>query len=160
MKIKGLIAEDFINFKLPSMFIISSVCNWKCCKEANIDVSICQNFSLANKKVLDISPKKLYNMYIKNPITKAIVFGGLEPLDQFEEVLEIIKFFRENGNEDPIIIYTGYNHSEVKNYIKTLKNYNNIIIKFGRYVPNNNPHYDNVLGVNLISDNQYAEKIS
>lgn len=33
-------------------------------------------------------------------------------------------------------------------------------LKFGRYIPNQTPHYDSILGVNLASDNQYAERIS
>ena len=36
----------------------------------------------------------------------------------------------------------------------------NIIIKFGRYIPNQEKHYDDVLGIELASDNQYAEVIS
>ena len=44
--------------------------------------------------------------------------------------------------------------------INILKQYPNIIIKFGRFKPNQKSHYDDVLGVNLISDNQYGEKIS
>ena len=41
-----------------------------------------------------------------------------------------------------------------------LSYFDNIIIKFGRYIPNKQSHYDNILGVNLASDNQYAVKIS
>ena len=41
-----------------------------------------------------------------------------------------------------------------------LYDYKNIIIKYGRYIPNQTPHRDEVLGVNLASDNQYAERIS
>jgi hypothetical protein len=37
--------------------------------------------------------------------------------------------------------------------------YKNVIIKYGRYIPNQTPHYDEVLGVNLASDNQYAERL-
>ena len=44
--------------------------------------------------------------------------------------------------------------------MRLLKQYKNIYIKFGRYVPNQNEHYDEVLGVKLVSDNQYGEKIS
>ena len=42
---------------------------------------------------------------------------------------------------------------------KVFWGFTNIIIKFGRYIPNQKPHYDEVLGVNLASDNQYAERI-
>ena len=41
-----------------------------------------------------------------------------------------------------------------------LKKYKNIIIKFGRYIPNRPKKYDNILGIDLVSDNQYAEVIS
>ena len=36
----------------------------------------------------------------------------------------------------------------------------NIIIKFGRFIPNQEGHYDEVLGINLASKNQFGEKIS
>ena len=41
-----------------------------------------------------------------------------------------------------------------------LKQYDNIIIKFGRFIPNQEKHYDEVLGVELASPNQYARRIS
>ena len=50
--------------------------------------------------------------------------------------------------------------NEILNKVTVLKRFPNIIIKFGRYIPNQQPHYDEVLGVNLASDNQYAERIS
>ena len=49
---------------------------------------------------------------------------------------------------------------EVIKYIKELSVYPNIIVKFGRYVSNQEKHYDDVLGVYLASNNQYAERIS
>ena len=72
----------------------------------------------------------------------------------------LIDFFRANKCMCDFIIYTGYNKEEVKDYIDKLLNYDNIYIKFGRYVPGNQPHYDEVLGVYLASDNQYGEKIN
>lgn len=160
MKLKGIITEDFINYKLPSLFLISSTCNWKCCIEQGRDISLCQNSPLAQQKTLDISPKKIYNMYITNPITEAIVIGGLEPIDQIDEVIEIIDYFRKNGEFSPFVIYTGYYPNEIPNALNRLKNYNHIIIKFGRFIPNSPHRYDNVLGVELASNNQYAEVIS
>lgn len=160
MKIKDVIAEDFVNYKLPSMFIISSVCNWKCCIEQGLDISVCQNQGIAKQKTLDISVEMLYNMFTSNPITEAIVIGGLEPFDQFEDIIEFVAYFREKHCNNPIIIYTGYYPNEVTPEIEQLKNYNNIIIKFGRYVPNRPKRYDDILGIELVSDNQYAEKIS
>ena len=138
MKLKGIIDEDFINYKKPSMFLITSTCDWKCCKEAGVDISICQN----------------------NPITKAIVVGGLEPFDQFEELHNLIHYFRGNNCEDEFVIYTGYYPEEIEGYIYILKMFKNIIIKFGRYIPNSNNKYDEILGVTLVSDNQFAKKIS
>lgn len=160
MKLKDIIAEDFINYKLPSMFLISAFCDWKCCKEQNLDISICQNYSVNFEKTLDISPKVLYNMFTNNPITKAIVIGGLEPILQFDEVIEIIDYFRKNNENSPFVIYTGYYPYEISKEINQLKNYNNIIVKFGRYNPNLPCKFDEVLGVNLVSNNQFAEQIN
>ena len=43
--------------------------------------------------------------YLKNDLTSAIVFAGLEWLDQFLELLECIEAFREKTLND-IVIYT------------------------------------------------------
>lgn len=160
MKVKAIIAEDFINYKYPSMFIISSVCNWKCCIEQGLDISVCQNSSIIKQKTLDISPEIIYNMFVRNPITDAIVIGGLEPIDQIDEVIEVIDYFRKNNDNSPFVIYTGYYPKEIQNSLNCLKNYNNIIVKFGRFIPNRQRRYDEVLGIELVSDNQYAEVIS
>jgi hypothetical protein len=160
MKVKNIVTEDFVNYKIPSMFIATCVCDWKCCIEQSLDVSICQNHEIISQPDIDISPSKIYHMYITNNISNAIIFGGLEPILQFNEMLDVIKYFRKNNINDMIIIYTGYYQNEIKEQIKILQNYKNIIIKFGRYQPNNKPHYDETLGVDLISDNQYAIKIS
>ena len=64
---------------------------------------------------------------------------------------------------DDIVIYTGYTEEEIynKRYIMSnLRQFPNIIIKFGRFIPNQKPHFDEILGVKLASDNQYARKIS
>lgn len=160
MKIKGLQDEDFVNYKKPSMFIGTSNCDWKCCNEQCLDKSICQNSPLVNSKTIDISADEIFRRYIKNPITKAIVIGGLEPMLQFPEVLELIDIFRSNGCSDDFIIYTGYYPSEIAQEINELKGYENITIKFGRYICNQKRHYDETLGVWLASDNQWAERVS
>lgn len=159
IRLKGIVAEDFVNYKKPSLFLISSICNWKCCKEANIPITICQNNPLIDKPTKEFSIESIYTLYVNNDITKAIVIGGLEPFMQFDEFISLIYYFRKYTDDD-IVIYTGYYEEEIKDKIELLKQFPNIIIKYGRYVPNNSPHYDEILGVNLISDNQYAEKIS
>ena len=58
---------------------------------------------------------------------------------------------------DDIVIYTGYTEEEIKDKVKWLSLYENIIIKFGRFVPNAEKHFDEVLGVELASPNQYAK---
>lgn len=141
------------------MFIATCYCDFKCCKELNLDICICQNSPIAKSKIVDIPNNKLVERYLKNNLTKAIVFGGLEPFKQFEELYDLIYEFRKN-TEDHIVIYTGYYEDELKEEIKKLKDFKNIIIKFGRYIPGHKIHYDKILGVNLASDNQYAKKIS
>ena len=160
MKIKGLIDEDFTNYKKPSMFIATCYCNWKCCVEQGLDKSICQNSEIAQQKNIEISADEIFSRYNSNLITNSVVIAGLEPFLQFDDIYELIKYFRDNNCLDDIVIYTGYYDYEISNQINMLKQFPNIIIKYGRFIPNQNPHYDEVLGINLISDNQYAERIS
>ena len=157
MVIKGVTMEDFSNYKKPSMFIAFPKCTWKCNKECGVQV--CQNGALANSTDIDIDADKIVKKYLDNPITKAVVCGGLEPFDSWLDLLLFTKKFREKSQDD-IVIYTGYNEEEIADKINILKRFSNIIIKFGRYVPNQNKHYDDVLGVELASPNQHAEVIS
>lgn len=159
MIIKGLIDEDFINYKKPSMVIEFPYCNFKCDKECGQPV--CQNSNLVKEPNIDIPCEDIIIRYINNPITEAIVFQGLEPFDSFGEMNNFLLWFQHQYySQDDIVIYTGYNENEISKEINALKEiFSNIIIKFGRYVPNQKPHFDPVLGVNLASDNQYAKKI-
>ena len=158
MKIKGLIDEDFVNYKVPSMFIITAHCSFKCDKECG--KRVCQNGALAKRKPIQVDKAELCHRYMSNRISKAMVFGGLEPFDQFNDVLFIIRYLRCSFCKDDVVIYTGYNKEEIADKVEMLKQFPNIVIKFGRYIPDQTPHFDPVLGINLASDNQYAEKIS
>lgn len=157
MLIKGIQDEDFVNYKKPSMFISFPNCTWKCDRECGMQV--CQNSTLATAKNIDINIESMVKRYIDNNITSAIVMGGLEPLDSFTDLIELIAQFRQVTNDD-IVIYTGYYKEEIQNYIEILEVIPNITMKFGRFIPSHEKHYDEVLGVWLASDNQYGEKIS
>jgi len=155
MKLRGLVAEDFCNFKLPSMFIASAVCDWKCCTEAGHSADLCQNSPLAQSPIRDISDETLVKMYLSNPITKAIVVGGLEPMLQFDELRHLLSALRARDTKSPFVIYTGYYPEEIEDKLVALRG-QNVIVKFGRYIPNRPTRYDDLLGVTLISDNQFA----
>ena len=157
MLIKGIIDEDFINYKKPCMVIEFPYCSFKCDKECGKQV--CQNGALANSPNINIERMNLINRYLKNDITQSIVMQGLEPFDSWDDLISFIFLFR-CYSDDNIVIYTGYNLSELEEKVELLSYFDNIIIKFGRYIPNKQSHYDNILGVNLASDNQYAVKIS
>ena len=156
MKVKGIVAEDFCNYKVPSMFIISSVCDWKCCIEAGLDISVCQNASLISQPVYKIDDGAIYEFYRRNPITQAVVIGGLEPMLQFDEVLHLLNFFRSSYCKDPFVIYTGYLPEEIPEKIEQLRG-RNVIVKFGRFIPNSKSRHDELLGVTLASENQFAQ---
>ena len=154
MKIKGLVTEDFVNYKKPAMTIMFPYCiGFKCGAE------YCQNSPLANEENIELDISDIVNRYINNPITESIVMQGLEPFDSWDDLLELIKQLRMNCDDD-IVIFTGFFKKEIEDKIAILSKYKNIIIKYGRYIPNQEKHFDKVLGVYLASDNQYAEKIS
>ncbi len=154
MYVKKIINEDFNNYKVCSMFIAFPSCTWKCGKD------LCQNSELACAENQLITQEEIYNQYIENPISQAIVCGGLEPFDDFNNLYWLITEFRKNGNQDLFVIYTGYEKNEITDEIFKLEPLGNIIIKFGRFIPEQESHFDEVLGVNLASSNQYAEVIS
>ena len=160
MKISGIIDEDFVNFKKPSMTLEFPFCDLKCDRECG--EAVCQNSPLLKKKPFDVSFQSLYERYILNPITQSIVCQGLEPFDSWKDLNGLLFYFKAYKRcDDPIVIYTGYNKNEIMDKIKYIKlMYTNIIIKFGRFIPNNKKHYDDVLGVYLASDNQYGEQIN
>ena len=159
IRLKNIVFEDFVNYKEPSMFLITCFCDWKCCIEQGLDISICQNQPIAKDPNIEYEISKLIDLYLKNDITKSIVFGGLEPILQFNELYSFIEEFRRVC-DDTVVIYTGYKKEEIADKIFQLQNFKNIIIKFGRFIPNQDSHFDPILGVNLASNNQYAQKIS
>ena len=77
-----------------------------------------------------------------------------------QEMIELISEFRRQKIYDDIVIYTGYYDYEIaKDRLQNLLGLQNIIVKFGRYIPDTDQRYDEVLGVILASDNQYAERL-
>ena len=167
MKIVGLIDEDIVNYKKTSMYIAFPYCSFKCEKECGS--KLCQNSSLTKHSIIEISPEEICDRYLNNPITNAIVCAGLEPFDSRFDILTLIECLRHKKQcEDDFIIYTGYTEEELSNpanneihfLYENLKNYKNVIIKFGRFIPNQESHYDEILGVELASNNQYAKKVT
>lgn len=159
MKIKGIIDEDFVNYKYPCMYICTAYCDFKCDRENG--TSICQNEKMFQQKTIDLDTDKIIQRFLNNPITNSIVFSGLEPFNQFEELFDFIMKLRLSYHcNDTIIIYTGFYKEEIEDQIQKLRQFPNIIVKFGRFIPNQKSHYDILLGINLASDNQYAEYIS
>ena len=129
MRIKQLLFEDFVNYKKPSMFIV-------------------------------VSNDTLIKWYLNNRITKAIVFGGLEPFEQFDELYDFIDRLRHVYScHDTVVIYTGYNPDEISGQLIQLKRLGHIVVKFGRYVPGQEKHWDETLGVELASANQFAVEL-
>ena len=157
MVIKQLLDEDFVNYKKPSMFIGFPSCTWKCDRECG--KKVCQNGTLATTRNIEIGVDTIINRYINNPITKAVVCGGLEPFDTWDDLQKFIIELRQKSQDD-IVIYTGYKKEEISYAVDWLNLFPNIIVKFGRFVPDQQKHYDEVLGIYLASDNQYAERIS
>ena len=145
IKLKDLIYERFGDYKDPSLFLCAISCNWKCCKD---NPKICQNMEINKNPIYEISFEYLYKKYMENPITED------------KEIIDLIDFFRDSNCNDYFVIYTGYYEDEIEDIINLLKQRKNIIVKFGRFIPNSKEKYDEILGVKLSSDNQYAKIIS
>ena len=153
----GVLPEDFINNSSCTFNIEAGItCSFKCNKECGREV--CQNSILNENPIIATSVERLVDMY-NNSISDSITMQGLEPLDSIGQVLWFIRIFREKSN-DPIYIWTGYTEEECEALVSLIKEFGwkNIIIKYGRYIPDSKGRYDEVVGVYLASDNQYAIK--
>lgn len=160
MLMTNLIDEDMINYKEVSMFIGTPYCSGKCWKELGLPPETCQNECLRDADLIDYYDSMLIDRYRSNPLSKAIVFGGLEPLDSFEYIRDFVLTLRNMyGDMSTVVIYTGYREDEIKEQLEEMKDWYNIIVKVGRYIPNRKSRYDKILGVTLASDNQYAIKL-
>ena len=53
MRLRGLVEEDFTNYKKPSMFLIVPFCTFKCDKEYG--TQICQNLPVTKEPIVEIS---------------------------------------------------------------------------------------------------------
>lgn len=157
MLLKGIREEDFLQYKKPSMVILFPNCTFKCNKESGC--AVCQNSALASSLPIEVSVTEIVNKYKSNCITSSIVFAGLEPFDSFDDMIKLIGAFRMLTLDD-IVIYTGYYKEEIADRLEQLKDFSNIIVKFGRFIPHDKPILDEVLGVLLASSNQHAERIS
>lgn len=169
MNIIFLIETDVVNFWRTSMCIGMPYCDGKCWKDlnargGNYDWSLCHNGGLLKERKIEIPVNELAKKYVNNPLSHAVVFAGMEPLISMNEVVAFIAYLRGACRcDDPVIIYTGYNEDEepyikFHNLLETAE-VNNVIVKFGRYVPDQKSHLDPVLKVMLASDNQYAKQI-
>ena len=156
MKLKGIIYEDLINYKKTSMVLEFPYCDFKCDKDCGFPV--CQNSALAKAPSYEVNIDKIIKQYLNNPMTEAIVCQGLEPFESYKDLFDFISAFRKKS-EDDIVIYTGFTEIEIFSEIKELSKFKNIILKIGRFIPNNKPVFDEILGVELASHNQYAIKI-
>ena len=160
IKIVDYLPEDFVNYKRPGMYLAFPKCSFKCDFDCGIDV--CQNSALALAKSISVDENSICRLYKGNHITECFIFAGLEPFDTPDDLYRMLYAIRANGINDPVIIYTGYTEKEIEfsgNTEKLKREFSNIIIKFGRFVPNRPHHVDEVLGVELASDNQYAKQI-
>ena len=113
MNLIFLVDEDFVNYKLPSMFVGLPHCTCKCDKEYG--KVICQNNPLLNTPTISITKEDLCARYLTNPISQAIVLGGLEPFEDDLDVISFVDCLRNRYNcDDPIVIYTGYTEDELE----------------------------------------------
>lgn len=161
MLVKTVLEERFDDYRLPSLYIGCVSCNGKCAAEGRFSIDMCINDVWRKTPNVRVDDDVIIRRYLRNPITSAVVFGLLEPMEQFDEVYAFVEKLRINYQcDDDVVIYTGYTEKECQEagWIEKLSGFHNIVIKFGRFIPNHAAHFDEVLGVKLASDNQYAIK--
>jgi len=153
MKLKQILHETYGDYKECSMLLIADNCINKC--------EGCHNQHLLQLESKIFPDEEIIKRFVENPLSKAIIFGGLEPMDQAEEVEKFIFTAINMGIACPIIIYTSYNPLSYvfrcSNVMEAIKQYlGKVIIKHGPYKKDLKPVFNEDLGVTLASSNQYT----
>ena len=153
MRLKQIIDESFGDYKLCSMLLIADKCTWKC--------EGCQNKHLSQLPSQIFPDEEILERFRNNPLTEAIVIGGLEPFEQLQELVIFIGEAIKSDFKVPIIIYTGFEIDDFDLYWSgfepAAKIYKGpVIVKFGKYIADKPSYFNEDLGVSLISDNQYT----
>lgn len=163
-----VVTDNVTDYKKTSLFLVFPYCSGKCGEE-------CQNKDLRKKKIKEFNNKDIITLYQSLNTHNAVVCGGLEPLDSFEELKQLIEDFAKFSSIKPVdfVIYTGYDnlikyyfdgrYREVKedffDLLQAWKNYaepgSELIIKQGKYDTNHKiPWHSKLLGVDLATNNQ------
>jgi len=158
MRILQIEDEVFSDYSKISMLVVVPFCTTCCWKELGLDSSICQNDNPRGLPILDYSNRKIIERYVNNPLTNAIVFGGMDAWDSINEIIELIKLFRETSDDD-VVLYTGRKYSEIASKMYDLERFKNVYVKVGRYIPNQKPVIDKITGVKLANRGQYFIKV-
>lgn len=161
IELKGIIWEDMVNYKKICTTLMFPKCNWKC--DIENGVQLCQNKGLAAAPSERHNIDDIMTTYMHTYLSEAIVLQGLEPLDSPLDCYTVAAALKRWKINNDLVIYTGYYPYEpgidqIINSIAYLTP-GHLIVKYGRYIPNQTSHYDPVLGVYLASDNQYGEII-
>lgn len=155
MKLKVILDETYGDFEKAAMLLVAPTCYQKCVG--------CQNLYLTNVRTKTYSDEYIVNRFLKNQFTEAIIIGGLEPLDDIDDVYSFVLnllAMTYSANRPTLVIYTGYTLTELPELegwdeVETaLKMYNKALVKFGRYIPNKPSVWSPELGVYLASNNQ------
>lgn len=164
MKLFDVKTDNVTDYKETSLLLVFPYCTGKCGPK-------CHNYNMIGKKPnLDVSVETIVDMYNNLKTHKAVVFAGLEPMDSFDDVCDLVKALSRISKNCDIVIYTGYYEYEIKDKIKKLidiyhhNRYGNkeLIIKFGRYIdnPEDPGHFSEILGIHLAGNNQTVMSVS
>ena len=93
MLVKDIITTDLVNYKEASMLIAMPKCTFKC--DRLNGCKVCQNAELAKAPDIEVDIDKVIQKYLSNNLTHAVVFGGLESFDTFDDMYQFIKKLRK-----------------------------------------------------------------
>lgn len=170
--------DNITDYKKTSLFLVFPYCSGKCGDK-------CQNKHLRTMSKTKYKNRDIIKLYQSLDTHEAVVCGGLEPFDSFDELLQLMRDFSYQDKNVDFVIYTGYDYANNPGYPYTKENSSayfyakdafnmlikywpmgtnkgNLIIKFGPYDENriNKSWHSNVLGVDLATDNQAVIVVS
>jgi hypothetical protein len=126
MILKGVVDQDFVQYKKPCMTLMFPRCSFKC--EIECGENVCQNGALAQARDIEVDTYAIAKRFLDNLMVNVLVCSGLEPFDSGKDLNRLISLLRFCECDDDVVIYTGYTEEEIKERFSWIYGHKNIII--------------------------------
>ncbi|MCH4890037.1 radical SAM protein [Acidaminobacter sp. JC074] len=129
-----------------------------CALDCNIGCKGCFNQSLKEAPIFYKKADEVLDEIMSNPFNEGVILAGLEWSLQPSELMAMIKSCASKNI--PVIVYTGHKIETFLRRVPKIKNYPEVLIKYGAYDESKLSLTHEAYGVRLASTNQNIQSVA